>query len=406
LRRQPRSDAPGPRPDALSFWAVTALYIVVLCGITLPSPLYVIYQERWDLGDGMITLLFATYPLTVLGVLPVAGRLSDAVGRRPVLLGAVVAGAASSVIFLVASPWPILFAARAFSGVSSALVVSTANAAMIELVRPARRRWASLMSTITNQAGLGLGALVAGVLADLLPSPTHLVFWVHLVGLAIVATLLTTVPETVSAIGRTRSRQRLKLPDEGREQFVAAAVAAFAAFALCGLLAALAPAFVREEFGGTGYTVGGAVVFLIFAVSAASQPAWFRLSDRTATLVGLALFVGGTALLTTGLFTGSIAIFLVGVVASGAGVGAVFMGTLALVNHQARPQERGHVAATYFTCAFSGLVLPVLAAGWAADHVGLPAAAAMFTGLVSTLAVISAILIGLAPPHVRAARAE
>ena len=58
------------------FWAVVAVYVVVLCGITLPTPLYVIYQQRLGLGEGMVTLLFATYPLAVLVVLPVPGLRS------------------------------------------------------------------------------------------------------------------------------------------------------------------------------------------------------------------------------------------------------------------------------------------------------------------------------------------
>jgi MFS family permease len=59
-----------------------------MLGTTLPTPLYVIYQARWHFSPGIITLIFASYAGGVLAALLLAGRVSDQVGRKPVLVTA------------------------------------------------------------------------------------------------------------------------------------------------------------------------------------------------------------------------------------------------------------------------------------------------------------------------------
>ena len=51
-----------------------------------PSPLYALYAERWHFSALTLTLIYATYAFGVLATLLLAGRVSDEVGRRPVLL--------------------------------------------------------------------------------------------------------------------------------------------------------------------------------------------------------------------------------------------------------------------------------------------------------------------------------
>src|SRR5690349_21761648 len=73
-----------------AFWLVALAFLVVLVGPTMPTPLYVIYQAKWGFSATTLTLVFATYAAGVLTSLLLFGRLSDEVGRRSVLLGALV----------------------------------------------------------------------------------------------------------------------------------------------------------------------------------------------------------------------------------------------------------------------------------------------------------------------------
>src|SRR5947199_3647334 len=77
-----------------------------------PSPLYVVYQAKWGFSTITLTSVFAVYALALLGALLVAGSLSDHLGRRPVLLGALIVEIVAMLAFAGAQGVAWLFAAR------------------------------------------------------------------------------------------------------------------------------------------------------------------------------------------------------------------------------------------------------------------------------------------------------
>lgn len=81
-----------------------------------------------------------------------------------------------------------LFLGRILSGLSVGLVTNTATAALTELQPQGDKRQAALISTSVTIDGLGLGALLAGILAQYAPLPTVLVYIVDL-GLLLPAVL-------------------------------------------------------------------------------------------------------------------------------------------------------------------------------------------------------------------------
>src|SRR5882672_6841027 len=54
-----------------------------------PTPLLVFYQREWGFAPGVLTIAFAVYAIALLASLVVVGALSDHVGRRPVLIAAI-----------------------------------------------------------------------------------------------------------------------------------------------------------------------------------------------------------------------------------------------------------------------------------------------------------------------------
>ena len=254
-------------PRRIAFWLLALVLTCTMLGTTLPTPLYVIYQSRWHFSAAMVTVTFAVYAAAVIATLLLAGRSSDQAGRRPVLAAALGASALSTVVFILAPDLAALIAARIVSGLSAGLMTGTATATLTELVPASARRRASLAATAANMAGLGLGPLVAGLFAQYAPHPTRLVFEVYLAVLAVAALLLLLVPETVPH--RTRPALRfagLGIPERGRGEFIAAGVAAFAAFALLGLFSSLVPGFIAGQLHQGSHAVQGAVVFLLLAV--------------------------------------------------------------------------------------------------------------------------------------------
>src|SRR5499427_3729972 len=123
-------------------YALAALVIGLgLFASVTPSPLYRSYSLLWHFSPLTLTLIYATYAFGVLASLVLAGGVSDDVGRRPVLLAALGALMASSVLFMVAGSAAWLFVARGLQGLATGAALSAASAALLDLHRnrdPAR----------------------------------------------------------------------------------------------------------------------------------------------------------------------------------------------------------------------------------------------------------------------------
>lgn len=377
-----------------AFWLVAFVFGATMLGTTLPTPLYVIYQARWGFSSGVLTVIFAVYAAGVLAALLLAGRSSDQAGRRPVLAAALTFSALSAVVFILSANVAVLLVARVLSGVSAGLMTGTATAMLTELVPASARRRASLVATATNMGALGLGPLVAGLFAQFAPDPTVLVFEVYLALLAVAGFCLLVVPETVS--GRSRLTLRfagLAVPEVGRREFMAAGVAAFAAFSLLGLFSALAPSFLGGELHERSHAVEGGTVFLLFAVGTVTQLALSRFASRGVVMAGLGLFLASLALVLAALAQASLGLFLAGTVVGGMAVGAVFLGSLASANRLAPPEQRGQAISTYFVACYAGLVVPVVGVGVASGFVGDVTAVLAFSILLAALSVFALVTI-------------
>ena len=358
-------------PRRVAFWLLALVFAAVMLGTTLPTPLYVIYQARWHFSAAMVTVTFAVYAAGVLVTLLLAGRSSDQAGRKPVLAAALAASAISTVVFILAPDLGALIAARIISGLSAGLMTGTATAALTELVPATAGRRASLVATAANMGGLGLGPLIAGLFAQYAPHPTTLVFQVYLAVLAAAGLGLLLIPETVSPRRRPALRLAgLGIPERNRGEFIAAAVAAFSAFSLLGLFAALAPTFLGSVLHEDSHAVQGAVVFLLFAVGTAAQVLLSRFPSRGVMVAGLGVLLAALALIVLALAQASLVLFLAGTVVAGIAVGGVFLGSLAAANRLAPPGRRGQIVSTYFVACYCGLIIPVVGVGVASGFVG------------------------------------
>src|SRR5215470_12159015 len=96
----------------LAYALVGGIIGLALFASSTPSPLYWIYRQLWGFSPAVLTLVYATYAFGVLVALVLAGRISDEVGRRPVLLVALATLTATTVLFMVADSVVWLFFAR------------------------------------------------------------------------------------------------------------------------------------------------------------------------------------------------------------------------------------------------------------------------------------------------------
>src|ERR671930_2132663 len=136
-----------------------------------PSPLYGIYRDLWGFSPVVLTLVYATYAFGVLGSLILAGRVSDEVGRRPVLLTALGTLLGTTVLFMVANSVIWLFVARGIQGLATGLALGAASAALLDLHPRRDPAGVGLANGVVSAGGLGLGVLVSAAFVEVLPAP-------------------------------------------------------------------------------------------------------------------------------------------------------------------------------------------------------------------------------------------
>ncbi len=359
---------------------------VVMLGATLPTPMYHLYGEQLGFSVLTTTVVFATYTAAVLAALLFFGRWSDVIGRRPVLVAAAALAIASSLVFLGAGTVAELLVGRALSGLSAGIVTGTATAAILESGPPQHRARNAAVAAAANLGGLGAGPVLAGLLIHYAPAPLHLSFTVHLglVVFAVVAVLLT--PETSPCHGRL-GWQRLSVPGEARAVFAVAAAAAFAAFAVNGLFASVAPLFVSSLMGIHNEAVGGAVAGSMIVTAAVVQPVATLIRPHRAVVAGCALLVVAMIVLMAALRFANLPGLIAAAVLAGTGQGLGFGRGLAAVSDRTPPERRAEVSSAYFLVAYLAVLLPVVGFGAAAQAWGLQRAGEAFAAIVGVLAV-------------------
>ncbi len=384
-----------PRPTAR--WpavVVACAFAITMMGTTLPTPLYPAYETQFGVANLQTTVIYAVYAGGVLTTLILLGSASDVLGRRPLLLAGLAVSALSSAVFLTDAGVVMLYAGRVLSGFSAGIFTGTATVALVELVGPDRRKAASLVAGVVNMLGLGCGPLLAGMLAAWVRWPLRLPYAVHLALALSALAALRFIPETVTHRGGKLRPQRPRVAAGARAAFVPAAVVAFAAFSVFGLLTAIEPIMLSDLLHRTSPALAGTLVFAMFAASAAGQLASAPVPWPVALPTGCVVLVVGLVAVLLALASTSFVLLVVGTVLVGAGQGVAFSAGLAMVTAASPPDRRAETVSAYFVVAYVGISIPVILVGVAATVWDLRAAGIGFTAAVAviTLGALAAVL--------------
>jgi MFS family permease len=368
--------------------------VATMLGTTLPTPLYVLFEQQLGLAALMGTVIFAVYAAGVLAALLLLGRASDEFGRRRVLLLGLAFAALSAGAFLLAHGVALLIVGRVLSGLAAGVFTGTATAALVDLAGPGRAQRATMVATGASMGGLGLGALLAGLLAQYAPLPLRLPFWVDL-GLVLLAFLaVAAMPETVAVPEHPRLRIRPPaVPPPVRPAFIRAVIAGSAGFAVLGLFTAVTPSFLLDLLHEPSHAVSGGLVFVLFAASALGQIALARPLGHRTLATGCGGLIVGMGLLAVGLAATSLAFVVAAAVVAGLGQGLCMRAGLEAVSTEAPAQHRAGIASAFFIVMYVAIALPVVGEGLAATGLGLRTAGIAFT--IAVAAIAAAALAGL-----------
>lgn len=399
-------DKISPAACRRGFRAVLFVVVVLMLGGTLPTPLYVIYQQELHFSEIVLTLAFGLYFVGALAGLLFCGRLSDQIGRRPTVVLGIGLAVASTLALILLRGLPLLFVGRAVSGTGNGIALAATTAWLSELRKGAQvgenpRGEAAETSAVDQMIGLGLGPLLAGMLAEYAALPTLLSYYVLLGLLAAAALALIMAPETVPQRRSLSFIPRIGVPHGKRAAFISLAATGFCIFALTGLFTSLVPSVLQQRLHNTSHAVAGAVAFELFLLGALTELALRRMPVQPALLVSLALIPLGLVLLMLGVVQPSVWWLIGGTAVEGVAAGLGFSNTLAAVNQLAGGAERAHVLASFFVVMYFGAMLPVIGMGIISQLANGLAAAWTFSCIIGLLA-----LAGLAARLLGFTRAE
>lgn len=383
-----------PKSGAGSRVVLFFTVFIHLLGFGIIIPLLPYYAERFGASGLTVGLLTTSFSLAQFLFAPIWGRLSDRIGRRPVLLGSLILTGVSYLVFAVAGSLPVLFISRIFAGIAGA-TLSTAQAYIADTTTPENRTKG--MGLIG--AAFGMGFIFGPAMGGLLSRWGFSVPAYAAAGLAAAAFLfaLVRLPESLppeERLAASRQRSAASFRDALSRPVVGVVLGLFFTTTLCfsGMEAILA-LFCERFFRWGPHEIG--YLFAYVGIVAALMQAGIvgalakRFGERA--LVRAGLFLMGAAFVAAGLIP-PLAVFLgaMGVIAVGSGL--VTPSLSALVSIATPADEQGAIIGVYQSLGSLGRAAGPFFGGLLFDVAG-PGAPLWVAGTVLVLASVAAIKI-------------
>lgn len=392
VRAAGRTVRRGPRLRPAAAFAGTALaFVAVALAVGAPSPLFVLYEQEWGFQPWLLTVAFAIYAVTLLITLLVAGSLSDHIGRRPVLIGALALQVVAMLVFLFAPDIGWIIGARSVQGVATGAAMSTFTAALVELAPERQKKLGATIGSTAPVGGIAIGAFLTGLAVQFVPQPTTLVFVTLALLFAAGILVVVASPETVERRpGAVRSLiPRLLIPREARSEFAGAIPLFLATWMLAGLFIGLSPSIVHGVFHLDSGLLNGAIVAVPPAVGAVAGLLLTRAPARRTVVWAMAAIVVGVVIAAVGMAVVSLPVLFAGATVAGGGFGAGFSAMLRMLAPLAPNDQRAELFAGIFLVSYLAYGVPALAAGELIGWIGLLPTALGYSAAIAAAALVA-----------------
>jgi MFS family permease len=338
------------------------------------------------------------YLIAFGGLLLLAGRLGDLLGRRRVFLAGLALFTAASIACGAAQTPAMLVAARFLQGAGGAMASAVILGMIVTLFPEPRARAKAIgVFSFTQASGGSIGLLAGGVVTD--TAGWHWIFFVNVpIALAVAAGALRFVPAGLAAATRTGARVPL-IPRRllrNRAVWIANGIQAVAIAGLFGIQF-LGGQYLQHELGYTPLQQGLAFLPLVVGIAVfsllVSGKAINRFGAATVMLPGLALIAAGLGYLARGPLDGHyVADVLPSMVALGIGGGLAIPALMNLVMSAATEQDAGAASGLATTTqqvgGAAGLTLVAALAARHGVHLGFAVGAALVLAALVLAAVM------------------
>jgi DHA1 family tetracycline resistance protein-like MFS transporter len=372
-----------------------SVVFVDLVGFGVIIPLLPFYGQEFHASPWTITTLMSTYSACQLIAAPLWGRLSDRVGRRPVVLVSVTTSVLGYLWLGSADALWMLFAARMLQGLSAGNI-SVAQAYMADISTPENR--AKAMGGLGAALGLGfvIGPAIGGLLAGGDPNrlnvalPSYVAAGLSSVALVLAITALReSLPPALRMAARDRPGRVAQIFDAfGRPRLRQLMILFFTtSVAFAGMESSFALwTYARFGWGPeqVGYTFGMVGIVLVIVQGGLIGPLTRRFGEARTLLGGTISIALGLALMAAARTPP------LGIAAScllALGMGMASPSTSALISREAGAFEQGGILGVNQSVgSFARIVGPAIAgAGFTYAGPSAPYVSGALLMLVSAL---------------------
>jgi MFS family permease len=338
------------------------------------TPLLLMYRKLGGYSEVTVDAFLAAYVVGLVPGLLVAGSASDRYGRKPLMMiGAVASLLASAVLAAgVTGPVPI-YAGRLLSGIAVGIAMAVGTSWVKELSQPpfdvnADQGSGARRASLALTAGFGLGAGVAGALAQWAPWPMVTPYLVHMAvavpGVVLLLRAAETRPRSTAPGGLLAD---LRVPAAGHRRFIRVIVPmAPWVFGSAGIAYAVTPQLVSAQLGDNALVYATGLTVLALTTGVLVQPLAKRLdstSTARAIIVGMALVAAGMAVITATAAVRSPWLGMAGAIVLGAAYGVAVVSGLQEIQRIAHVDDLAGLTGVYYALSYLGFLLPAMLAG-------------------------------------------
>ncbi|WP_202864876.1 MFS transporter [Rothia halotolerans] len=351
-----------------SAWIPVALTILAVAwGGNEFTPLLIMYREISDFSTLTVNILLGAYILGIIPALLIGGRLSDRIGRKPVLLPAApISALGSAIMALLPGSVLALGAGRILCGAALGLVMAVGSTWVKELGDAAGERRpgvAARRSANPLTGGFLAGATVAGALAQWSPWPTTAPYLLHILLAVLAGVSLLRVPETRPRQEKAPKAASARVPSGLWAHFARSVLPIAPWVFVAGTVAqAVIPVVMAPAVGSLPIAFAALLAVIMMSTGLLGQ-AWARqLVAAYRNPIGLAMgfICVGLAAAAWAAASLRIELALAAGVVLGTGYGIALVTGLTEVQRITPDEHLGTVTAAYFSLTYVGFLAPAL----------------------------------------------